>query len=509
MQAYSSSTKAFDLYRPCAPLVDRFAPAEKVGSLLLEPVLASGSGPLHLLVVDGDATVREACCATAGQLGLRAIAVEDLHEARAVMEGATVDLVLIDPRFRQGGGLDELAEMRALLPEAALLVMTDCASVTSAVEAMRAGAGDYLTKPFESEDLAQMLRRAAERQNPFSERRRLRAKLRDQRSAGHLAGSSPEMEKLYRMLSKVADTAHPVLIVGEGGTGKELVARAIHFHGPRAERPFVPVDCGSLMPSLMEGELFGYVKGAFPGAVRGKEGLLTSREGGTVLLDEVTEMPVDVQSKLLRALQDKVARPVGGTQMVPVVARVLATTNRNLNVMVEQGRFRRDLYFRLNVVTLRIPPLRERKGDIAELAQQFLERQGRQTGRVYSLSREALDSLFEYEWPGNVRELEAVVERVCSLSSGPTIHLADLPLELQALPALPVQARSLQERSGDTGEVGIVPLAELERRTIQRTLRQLKGDKLRAAKLLGIGKTTLYRKLKEYGIPEMGQQHGA
>ncbi len=509
MQAQPSSSKAFDIYRPPASPRESYAPAERARPRLLEPVQAPGSGPLHLLVIDGELSVREACCEIAIELGLEATAVEGLHEARTVMEDATVDLVLLDPKCLQGSGLDLLADVRALLPEAALLVMTDCASVTSAVEAMRAGAGDYLTKPFDPAELARMLRRAAERQTPLSERRRLRAKLRGQRGAGYLAGTSPEMEKLYRMLSKVADTMHPVLIVGEGGTGKELVARAIHFHGPRAERPFVPVDCGSLMPSLMEGELFGYVKGAFPGAVRGKEGLLTSREGGTVLLDEVTEMPVDVQSKLLRALQDKAARPVGGTQLVPMVARVLAATNRNLAEMVEQGRFRRDLYFRLNVVTLRIPSLRERRGDIAELVEHFLEQQGRQTGRTHRFSGEALRALFAYEWPGNVRELETVVERACSLSSGPVIHLADLPAEFQGDRALPVTPARLDLVFDSAGEGGIVPLAELERETIHRTLRQLKGDKLRAAKLLGIGKTTLYRKLKEYGIVGVGQQHGA
>ena len=507
MQAHPSSSKAFDLYRPPGSSLDGHAPVQ-AASLSLEPALAPGCESLSLLVVDSDAVVRKACCGIAGELGLDVVAAADFHEARTVIEDAPVDLVLLDPKSSGSRDLDLLVEIRALLPEAALLVMTDCASVANAVEAMRAGAGDYLIKPFTNEELASMLRRAVERQNPLSGRQRLRAKLRKQRSAGPLAGSSPEMEKLYRMLSKVADTTHPVLIVGESGTGKELVARTIHFNGPRAERPFVPVDCGSLMPSLMEGELFGYVRGAFPGAVRGKEGLLTSREGGTVLLDEVTAMPVDMQAKLLRALQDKVTRPVGGTQLVPVVARVLAATNRNLKAMVEQGRFRRDLFFRLSTVTLRIPSLRERRGDLAELTQYFLARQGRQTGRIHRFSDDALGALFAYDWPGNIRELEAVVERVCSLSSGPVIHMADLPAELQVGRTLP-EAHSAQELVIEAGENRIVPLAEVERETIHRTLRQLKGDKLRAAKLLGIGKTTLYRKLKEYRIPEVGQQHGA
>ncbi len=508
MQAHPSSSPAFDLCPLPASPPDGFAPSEGSESLLPEPGTHLRSSPLRLLVIDDNTIVQEACCRCASELGMEVTVAADLREARALVEDKVVDMVLLDPGCSPGCGVDVLAEVRAMLPHAALLVMTGSASVTSAVDAMRAGAGDYLTKPLESEDLSRMLRRAAERQHPLSERQRLRAKLRNQKSAGHLAGSSPEMEKLYRMLSKVADTTHPVLIVGESGTGKELVARAIHFHGPRAEKPFVPVDCGSLMPSLMEGELFGYVKGAFPGAVRGKDGLLTSREGGTVLLDEITEMPADVQSKLLRALQDKVVRPVGGAQLVPIVARVLAATNRDLNAMVEQGRFRRDLFFRLNVVTLRIPSLRERKGDIAELTEAFLERQSRQTGRTLCFSDEALGALFKHDWPGNIRELETVVERACSLSSGPVIRLADLPAELQRPHSLP-EAQLAQNVAHGAGEGRIVPLAQLERETIHRTLRQLKGDKLRAAKLLGIGKTTLYRKLKEYGIAEVGRQHGA
>ena len=507
IQIHPTSSDGFALSHTAGAPVDHYAPEAK--SWLLDPVPAPGSGPLRLLVIDNDARVRGSCCKIAEQLGLEATAVADLQKVREGMTGGMVDLVLLDPGMSQGSGLDVLAEVRALLPEAALLVMTGCASVTSAVEAMRAGAGDYLTKPFASEELVRMLRLAAERQTPLSERRRLRARLRNQRGAGYFAGSSPEMEKLYRMLAKVAESAHPALIVGESGTGKELVARAIHFNGPRAGKPFVPVDCGSLMPSLMEGELFGYVKGAFPGAVRGKEGLLTSREGGTVFLDEITEMPIDVQSRLLRALQDKVARPVGGTEPVPVVARVLAATNRNLGAMVDQGRFRRDLYFRLNVVTLRIPSLRERRGDIPDLTEHLLEQKSREAGRLYRFSGDALEALFEYDWPGNLRELETVVERSCSLNTGPVIHLADLPAELQREHGAPEAAPPQQLASQAVGEGGIVPLAELERETIHRTLRQLKGDKLLAAKLLGIGKTTLYRKLKEYGMVEMGQQHGA
>ena len=246
-----------------------------------------------------------------------------------------------------------------------------------------------------------------------------------------MIGRSPEMDKLYRILAKVAQSSHPVLILGESGVGKELVARSIHSNGPHADRPFVPIDCGSLVPTLMESELFGYVKGAFTGANRSKDGLLASAQGGTVFLDEIGELPLDLQAKLLRALQEKEVRPVGATHRIAINVRILAATNRNLAAMVEQGRFRKDLYYRLSVVNLRIPPLRERKQDIPLLAAHFLERMSRETGTAHTLSDDALRTLVDYEWPGNVRELEHSLDRACTLSSGPVLHLGDLPTQLQ------------------------------------------------------------------------------
>src|SRR5258708_1009875 len=251
--------------------------------------------------------------------------------------------------------------------------MAAFATVPAAVEAMRTGAADYLTKPFAMDELAAVLERALERRTVDGESRRLRESLRSPQGLGNMIGRSPEMDKLYRILAKVAQSSHPVLILGESGVGKELVARSIHSNGPNADRPFVPIDCGSLVPTLMESELFGYVKGAFTGANRAKEGLLASAQGGTVFLDEIGELPLDLQAKLLRALQEKEVRPVGSTQARPISARVLAATNRDLAAMVEQGRFRKDLYFRLNVVNLRIPPLRDRREDIAVLATHFLK----------------------------------------------------------------------------------------------------------------------------------------
>jgi len=476
---------------------------------------AEGLPALHLLVVDDDDAVRNACCEIARKMGFVVVSASDLDGARTILKHHKVDLLLLDLKLAGASGLTLLEEVKILHAETSVVVMTAFATVASAVEAMRIGAGDYLTKPFALEELVMVLERAAERTHFDIESRRLRDKLRNPRGAGHLIGHSPEMEKLYRILSKVAHTHHPVLIMGESGTGKELVARAIHFNGPNAARPFIPVDCGSLVQELIESELFGYVKGAFTGASRSaathsKEGLLTSADGGTVFLDEIGELPLDLQAKLLRALQEKAVYPVGGTHSVPISARVLAATNRNLSAMVEAGRFRKDLYFRLNVVNLRIPPLRDRKDDIPALVQHFLERAQRDNGKTYTISADALRAMMGYDWPGNVRELETAIERACVLSSGPILHMGDLPTQLhdyvmhgRTSRVGSVAAEVLEvETRGEPSGPPIVSIAELEKKAILGTISELKGDKLMAAKLLGIGKTTLYRKLKEYGVSD-------
>jgi DNA-binding NtrC family response regulator len=463
---------------------------------------------LHVLVVDDDDAVRKACCSIAAGMGFAVVGADSATAARAILKHQKVDLILLDLKLPGGGGLGLLEQVKALHPDTGVVVMTAFASVSSAVEAMRIGAGDYLTKPFALEELTTVLERAGQRHEMDLQSRQLRERLRTQKGLGGLVGQSPEMEKLYRILSKVAYSTHPVLILGESGTGKELVARSIHMNGPNAAKPFVPVDCGALVPTLIESELFGHVKGAFTGADRAKDGLLTSADGGTVFLDEIGELPLDLQAKLLRALQEKEVRPVGATQAKPISARVLAATNRDLTGMVEQGRFRKDLYFRLNVVNLRIPPLRDRRSDIAPLAMYFLERMNRDHGTKHTFSDDALRVMAEYDWPGNVRELENAIERACALSSGPVLHMGDLPTQLQdfRLQRGPTKyasdAEEQVELAPETGKGGIVSIAEMEKHAILGTIRQLKGDKLMAAKLLGIGKTTLYRKLKEYGIAE-------
>jgi two-component system response regulator HydG len=484
----------------------------ELGGLAHFDALAEGLPALRILVVDDDGPVRKACCEIVAGLGFVALSAGSVPEAREAMKEQHVDMLLLDLKLPGGGGLKLLSEVKSLYPETGVVVMTAFATVSSAVEAMRIGAGDYLTKPFALEELTTVLDRSSRRLHFDMQSRRLRERLRTQKGMGNLIGNSPEMEKVYRILSKVAFSTHPVLILGESGTGKELVARSIHSNGPNAAKPFVPVDCGSLVPTLIESELFGYVKGAFTGAGRSRDGLLASAEGGTVFLDEIGELPLDMQAKLLRALQEKEVRPVGATQAVPISARVLAATNRDLGEMVAQGLFRKDLYFRLNVVNLKIPPLRDRRNDIAVLAAYFLEQTHRETGVAHEFSGDAIQLLTEYDWPGNVRELQHAIERACAFSSGPIIHMVDLPTQLQDFrmhkQAADLSAAGAGEGAGNgrasTGS-SIVSIANMEKEAILGTIRQLQGDKLMAARLLGIGKTTLYRKLKEYGLAEGGE----
>ena len=334
--------------------------------------------------------------------------------------------------------------------------------------------------------------RAGGRHRRRSENRVLRETVKSRQGFANIVGRSPEMEKLYRIIAKAGQSAHPVLILGESGTGKELVAKSIHFSGMFRDKPFIPVDCGSLVPTLIESELFGHVRGAFTGATNPKDGLLAIAEGGTVFLDEIGELPIDLQAKLLRAIQEKEIRPVGSVKRVPINVRILAATNRNLERAVTEGTFRRDLFFRLNVLTLRIPALRERRQDIPLLVAHFLERIGRDAGMEKTICDDALKALLSYDWPGNVRELENSLERACALTSANQIQIRDLPTQIYGAP---IESLGVAQPA----PAGIVPIAELERQTILSALTQVNGDKMLAARLLGIGKTTLYRKLKEYG----------
>ena len=447
---------------------------------------------LNLLIVDDERAIREACREVAISLGYSAYMADSAEQAFRALDAQNFDAVLLDLRLPGGGGLDALRRIKERRPEAVVVVVTGFGTVQSAVQAMKNGAYDYVTKPFSVEELKLLLDRVASHLKLKSENRMLREKVKSKQGYGGIVGRAPEMEKLYRIIAKAANSVHPVLILGESGTGKEMVARSIHYSGPFRDKPFIPADCGSLVPTLIESELFGYVRGAFTGANQSKDGLLSMAEGGTIFLDEVGELPVDLQAKLLRAIQEKEIRPVGSTRRVPINIRILAATNRDLEHAVMQGSFRRDLYFRLNVLNLRIPALRERRQDIPLLIGHFLERMTRTSGQEKMLSDDALKAMLAYDWPGNVRELENCLERTYAFTSGPLIHTIDLPPEIADLP------QQDSASANGNGSAKILPIAELEKRTILHAISELHGDKLQAARLLGIGKTTLYRKLKDY-----------
>jgi two-component system response regulator HydG len=449
-----------------------------------------GANFLNLLIVDDDRTTREACRDVAQSLGFNTQMAESAEQAFRVLETLGADAVLLDLRLTGAGGLEALHAIKKRRSDAIVIVVTGFGTVKSAVQAMKDGAYDYVTKPFSMEELRLLLERVAGHLKLKTENRTLRETIKSRQGFGNIVGRAPDMEKLYRIIAKAGQSCHPVLILGESGTGKELVAKSIHFAGMFRSKPFIPVDCGSLVPTLIESELFGHVRGAFTGATHPKDGLLAIADGGTVFLDEIGELPVDLQAKLLRAIQEKEIRPVGSVKRVPINVRILAATNRDLERAVGEGTFRRDLFFRLNVLTLRIPPLRERRQDIPLLVAHFLERIGHDAGVEKTISDESLKALLNYDWPGNVRELENSLERACALSSANEIQLRDLPTQIYGAP---VELMGMSHSPS-----GIVPIAELERHTILNALTQVNGDKMLAARLLGIGKTTLYRKLKEY-----------
>jgi two-component system response regulator HydG len=448
-----------------------------------------GANFLNLMIIDGDRTIRESCREVAQSLGFTTVLAESAEQAYPLLDSSGSDAVLLDLR-PGGGGLEVLQAIKQRRADAVVIVVTGYGTVQSAVQAMKDGAYDYVTKPFSMEELRLLLERVADHLRLKTENRALRESIKSRQGFGNIIGRAPEMEKLYRIIAKAGQTSHPVLILGESGTGKELVAKSIHFAGSFRNKPFIPVDCGSLVPTLIESELFGHVRGAFTGATNPKDGLLAIANGGTVFLDEIGELPIDLQAKLLRAIQEKEVRPVGSVKLVPINVRILAASNRDLERAAQEGSFRRDLFFRLNVLTLRLPPLRERRQDIALLAAHFLERIGRDAAMEKKISDEALKALLSYDWPGNVRELENALERACALCSSDEIQVRDLPTPIRGAPA---ETLTVTHTSN-----GIVPMAELERQTIMDALTKVNGDKMLAARLMGIGKTTLYRKLKEY-----------
>src|SRR5713226_7919956 len=368
---------------------------------------------IRLLVVDDEQSIRRLCVTVGGALGYLCSEADSAEAVLAQSPAITPDIVIADLRLPKLSGADLLRQIKSRSPSTEVVIMTGHGSIESAVEAMKSGAYDYIQKPFRVEELRMLLRRMEEKIRLVQENRVLRERVETDQALDGIIGDSAKIREVLRMIGRLKDTWTPVLICGESGTGKELVARAIHYRGAFAQRPFVAVDCGALVPTLMESDLFGHEKGAFTGALKSKPGLFHAANGGTIFLDEIGELPLELQAKLLRVLQEKEVRPVGSNEKNPVDVRVIAATNRDLEAAYRAGTFRKDLYFRLDVVTVRLPSLRERRSDIPQLVHCFLDRYA--PGENIQVTPSAMKSFLQYDWPGNVRELENCIARALAL----------------------------------------------------------------------------------------------
>jgi DNA-binding NtrC family response regulator len=444
--------------------------------------------PRRILVVDDDDAMREMVVSLLQDQGFEARGLPSADRAVEILRSEEVDAVVSDIRMPGCSGLELVGELHALRPETPVILMTAFGSIDSAVEAMRAGAFDYITKPFKRDELLLAVERAFENRALLEENRRLRRAVDRTAAFGDLIGVSDAMREIFALIRKVADNRSSVLITGESGTGKEVVARTLHFSGSRKNKPFIPINCTAIPEGLLESELFGHVRGAFTGAHASKRGLFEEAHGGTLFLDEIGDMGLGLQSKLLRVLQDREIRPVGGNHTVKVDVRIVTATNKELAAEMEAGRFRRDLFYRLNVIPIHIPPLRERPDDIGPLADFLLDKHGGHDGPK-RLSAAARSRLLRCEWQGNARELENVIERALALCEGSLIEADDLPLPES-------------DRCGDVSEASLLRAASEERMTLQELgdryieeiLRQTGGNKMRAAEILGINRRTLYRR---------------
>ncbi len=398
------------------------------------------------------------------------------------------DVIITDVRMGEKDGMDVLRSFKKTSPETAVIMITAFGSIDTAIEAIREGAFDYISKPFKLEEIKITVRRALEQRRLLRENQYYRQELLEKYQFKNVIGRTPQMFQVYKTIARVADTKSTILLYGERGTGKELVARSIHYNSQRSDRPFVTVDCASLVETLMESELFGHVRGAFTGALQAKRGLFEEAAGGTLFLDEVGNLSLSTQAKLLRFLQEYEIKRVGGTENIKVDVRVIAATNQFLEPLIKSGNFREDLFDRLNVVPISLPPLREKKEDIPLLIIHFLQKSSEENRKQISyISPEALDILTQYSWPGNVRELRHTIERAVVLSTQPIILPEDLPKKM------------LEEVKGKEIQFPeeLLPLREVERRYVLKVLRETKGNKKKASEILGIDRTTLYRILEK------------
>jgi len=455
-------------------------------------------GREKILVVDDESKIRDHFSEFLGKEGFDIDTAENGQVAIKKIDESFYDVVLIDLNMPKVDGMTVLRHLVENEPESIGIILTGYASVRNAVEAMKAGAFDYLAKPAKIEEVLIVIRRAIEFRDLRRENYALKRQLKKKYKFKNFIGDTPSMNKVFRTIEKVADTDSTILILGESGTGKELVARAIHYHSARRDKPLIPVNCGAIPEELLESELFGHEKGAFTNAIRTRIGRFEMANGGTIFLDEIAEMSPHLQVKLLRVLQEQEFERLGGTRTIRCDVRIIAATNKNLEQAVEKGKFREDLYFRLNVIPIQLPPLRERKNDIPLLVNHFLEQMNKaKNKKIRGMEKEVLEALEAYDWPGNVRELENVIERMVILADGEYITVSDLPEKIAAHRRRPdISVTELPEEGVSLSQA----VNQYERQLIISALEKTGWVKNRAAKLLRMNRTTLVEKIKKQGI---------
>jgi two-component system response regulator PilR (NtrC family) len=450
-----------------------------------------------LLVIDDEEVMREILESLLSQEGYRVKLAATGVEGLEIVGREPVDLAIVDVMLPDQSGIDVLDELKRSDPELVVVMITAFASVETAIEAMKRGAFDYVTKPFKNDEVRVVVGNGLKQRRLVDENRTLKEALHDRQRFDVLVGKSGRMQEVYALIQQVAPSKSTVLITGESGTGKELVAKAIHNYSSRKQKPFVTVNSGSLPPDLLESNLFGHVKGAFTGAVSPKKGLFEIADGGSIFLDEIGTVPLETQAKLLRVIQEKEFMRLGGVDVVKVDVRIIAATNSDLKARVDEGSFREDLYYRLNVINLFLPPLRQRKEDIPLLTQHFLKKYGEENGRAgLALSPEAVQSLLDYDWPGNVRELENVIERAVVLADGAVINRRLIPEHVRTGPSFRLPQVVVPEEGISFREV----ITGFEKRLIESSLKTSGGVQKKAAQLLGLKPTTLNEMIKRYNI---------
>ena len=456
-----------------------------------------------LLIVDDEPGIRQLLTLVFKREGHEVRVAENGRKALVLLREEPADLIVSDVKMPDMGGIELLSAARELLPDVAVVMMTAFATVDTAREAFKLGADDFIQKPFDVDELKLIVAKALEKLELKQENQAFRRAQHERGNLGNIIGRSAKMQAVYQMIETVAEVQSTVLVTGESGTGKELVARAIHDLSPRAEKPFVSINCGAFTETLLESELFGYVKGAFTGANTNRKGLFEAAHRGTIFLDEIGEMSPAMQVKLLRVLQEKKVRPVGAHEELSVDARVIAATNRDLAAMVKEGTFREDLFYRISVIPIELPPLRDRSEDISDLVQHFVNKFGAQSGRTLSISEKALRLLENYSWPGNVRELENTIERAVALERSDAIQTERLPESIASYnPARIASAFDLPDEGINLDAF----LEQLEKTYVLEALKRTNGNQTRAAELLGINVRSLRHLLDKHGIRSLTAQ---